>query len=105
MGLKNELIVFRVKHLFFDVVIKGVLDMDFFEEPNQIQYVNDEGDRQLSIPQNPYEPHSDEWEAYQHLERTFEVDENLIDLLTECTSIPETHQFENYTIEMESLTW
>ena len=103
----NQLVVFYVKHLFYsDVYIQGILDFDFFEEPEQIQYINPKTkERQLTIPKNPYPAQSAKAKAYDFLKQCFKADEEFVELLTECPSIPEVHHYDEYTIEMERLLW
>ena len=78
--------------------------MDFFEEENQIQYMSNSYERELSIPKNPFGEQTIEWEAYNELLNHFKPNDEFMELLSECIS-HETHEREHYFIEMESLTW
>jgi len=103
----NQLVVFYVQHLFLpNVQIRGILDFDFFESSEQIQYINpNTKERQLTIPKNPYPAQSAEAEAYDFLKQCFKADEEFVELLSECPSIPEIHNFKCYNVEMERLQW
>lgn len=103
----NQLVVFYVFHPYLPkVYIRGILDFDFFEEPEQIQYINPgTKERQLTIPENPYDEQSVEYQAYNSLVRHFKADEEFVELLSECASIPETFVCDDYKVEMERLKW
>jgi len=106
--MTNRLVVFFCRHeLFTDVEIKGVFDMDFFEEPESIKYYDSNKELHTWIPTNPYDVDKEYplWNAYKQLTNAVLSDKELEELLSECTYGIEKYHRKGYDIEMEALSW
>lgn len=104
--LNNEIIVFYMTHKFIpDVKIKGMLDMDYFEEKsNPIQFL-DGKEWGWQVPANPFEFQSAKYGAYNEMVSEFNKKcEYIKDLLVDCCGV-EHYDYDTFHMEMESLVW
>ena len=105
--LNNEIIVFYVSHRFLNLVeIKGILDMDYYEEKDRpLQFYDWNKELQWEFPPNPFEFPSAEYRFYNEAAAEFKKRyKDIVELLEDCCGV-EHHDFECIHIEMESLTW
>lgn len=104
--MNGELIIF---HLFSkyckEVFIKGILDMDYYEEKeNPVQFLDGDRNTLPKPPDNPYEKGTLEWEAYDDIVSSFKITNEFIELLVNCIGL-ETYECENYNLEIENVYW
>lgn len=94
-------------HKFVEAVqIKGMLDMDYYEEKdNPIQFFDWNKEPQWNFPTNPFEFPSAEYRFYNEMIDEFKNKyKSIVELLEDCCGV-EHHDFDTFHIEMESLTW
>lgn len=106
--MENRLVVFFCRHQIYDCVeIKGVFDVDFFEEPGAVQYFDSNKELHKWIPVNPYDVDDqyELWAAYKDLTNSILSDKELEELLYDCIEGIEKYHRKGYDIEMEALQW
>ena len=106
--MTNRLVVFFCRHYKFrEVEISGVFDMDFFEEPEAIQFYDENHQLKRTLPQNPYDKDEnfEYWKAFNELSSFIMLDRDFEKLLLECIDGIENYRRLGYDLEMEALRW
>lgn len=81
--------------------------MDFFEEPEAIQFYDENHQLKRTLPLNPYSKDEDFelWKAFNELSSYIMLDRDLEELLSQCICGIEILNRIGYILEMEALTW